>query len=144
MNSRVHTPIGFTYRKHLYCNPSHFTYPCSKYSRDFLDFLDWQFERVTRVRSLLSRLSVFDIVYLFIILACTEMSLEEAPLKGKWRLNMSRLRLWNQYVFEQMGSSIDSGWSKWLLSSGSSSGFSQKAQRHKGHNKVPAKTTHSN
>ncbi len=58
-------------------------------------------------------------IYLFSILptyssffVCAKMPLEEAPLKGKWRLNMSRLRLCNQYVFEQMGLSIDGGWSK--------------------------------
>lgn len=86
-------------------------------------------------------------IYLFSILssysssfASTEMSLEEAPLKGKWRLNMSRLRLWDQYVFEQMGLSINSGWCKWA----GQACFSQKALTHRGNCTGPAMTTHQN
>lgn len=43
------------------------------------------------------------------------MSLREAPLKGKWRLNMSQPRPGNQYVFEQKSLSIDGGSSKLVV-----------------------------
>lgn len=58
-------------------------------------------------------------IYLFSILstyssffACTEMPLEKAPTQGKQRFKTCRLRLGNQFVFEQMALSIYGGWSK--------------------------------